>query len=106
MRGCIQNLTSRGPPSHPIGLQWASSARQEVRGYQAGVSYTDNNVGVVLDELKALGHWNNTVIIFWGDHGWKLGQHGAWAKHTNFHCDTNTPVMLRVPGLTDGGEEL
>lgn len=78
-------------------------ALEEVRGYQAGVSYTDHNIGVILDELKALGHWNNTVIIFWGDHGWKLGQHGAWAKHTNFHDDTNTPVMLRVPGVTDGG---
>jgi iduronate 2-sulfatase len=78
-------------------------AREEVRGYQAGVSYTDHNIGVVLKELKRLGQWDNTIIMFWGDHGWKLGQHGAWAKHTNFHCDTNTPVMLRVPGLTDGG---
>jgi len=78
-------------------------ARQEVHAYQAGVSYTDHNVGVVLKELKRLGHWDDTVIVFWGDHGWKLGQHGAWAKHTNFFEDTNTPVMLRVPGLTDGG---
>lgn len=79
-------------------------AKQEVRGYQAGVSYTDHNIGAVLDELKRLGHWDDTIIVFWGDHGWKLGQHGAWAKHTNFHHDTNTPLMLRVPGLTDGGK--
>jgi iduronate 2-sulfatase len=78
-------------------------AREEVRAYQAGVSYTDSNIGAVLDELKAVGHWKDTIVLFWGDHGWKLGQHGAWAKHTNFFCDTNTPLMLRVPGITDGG---
>jgi len=78
-------------------------AKEEVRAYQAGVSYTDYNIGVVLDELKALGHWNDTIIVFWGDHGYKLGHHGAWCKHTNFQTDTNTPLMIRIPGLTDGG---
>eukprot|EP00468_Gymnochlora_sp_CCMP2014_P008037 CAMPEP_0167754904 /NCGR_PEP_ID=MMETSP0110_2-20121227/8531_1 /TAXON_ID=629695 /ORGANISM="Gymnochlora sp., Strain CCMP2014" /LENGTH=512 /DNA_ID=CAMNT_0007640839 /DNA_START=19 /DNA_END=1558 /DNA_ORIENTATION=+ len=78
-------------------------AKEEVRAYQAGVSYTDYNIGVVLDELKALGHWNDTIIVFWGDHGYKLGQHGAWCKHTNFQTDTNTPLMIRIPGRTEGG---
>lgn len=80
-----------------------SKARELVRAYQAALSYTDHNMGMVVEELKSLGQWNNTVIVFWGDHGWKLGHHGAWAKHTNWHEDTNSPLMLRVPGKTDGG---
>jgi iduronate 2-sulfatase len=52
---------------------------------------------------QVLGLWNSTIVIFWGDHGWKLGHHGAWAKHTNFQEDTLAPVLLRIPGLTDGG---
>lgn len=78
-------------------------ARELVRAYQAALSYTDHNIGMVVDELKSLGQWDNTVIVFWGDHGWKLGHHGAWAKHTNWNEDTNSPLMLRVPGKTDGG---
>jgi len=85
-------------------------AREEVRAYQAGVSYMDHCVGSVVAALKQQGRprvssslWEDTVVLFWSDHGWKLGQHGAWSKHTNFRTDTHAPVMLRVPGLTDGG---
>lgn len=78
-------------------------AKQLVHGYRACVSYLDHNVGVLLSELKTLGQWNDTIIVFWADHGWKLGEHGAWAKETNFYVDTHAPLMLRVPGLTDGG---
>jgi len=41
--------------------------------------------------------------MFIGDHGWQLGEHGEWCKHTNFELATRTPMMLRVPGLTDSG---
>jgi len=78
-------------------------AKELVRAYQACVSYLDHNVGVLLNELKALGHWNSTIIVFWSDHGYKLGEHGGWAKSMNFHLDTSAPIILRVPGLTDGG---
>jgi iduronate 2-sulfatase len=78
-------------------------AAELVRAYKACLSYTDHNVGAVLGELKKLGQWESTIVIFWGDHGWKLGHHGAWAKHTNWREDTNSPMMLRIPGKTDGG---
>lgn len=77
-----------------------AKALEEVRGYQAAVSYTDHNVGVLLDTLKDLNLWDNTIVVFWGDHGWKLGHHGAWCKHTNFREDTNSPIIMRVPGAT------
>jgi len=54
------------------------------RAYYAAVSFTDHNVGLVVSALEAHGYANNTVVSFWGDHGWQLGEHGEWCKHTNF----------------------
>jgi len=73
------------------------------RGYYAAVSYTDHNVGHVLFALRDAGLEEDTIVIFWGDHGWSIGEHGRWDKHTNFDTDTHCPLMIKVPGLTDGG---
>jgi len=73
------------------------------RGYYASVSYTDHNVGKVLSALREAGLERDTIVIFWGDHGWSLGEHGRWDKHTNFDTDTHCPLMIKVPGLTDRG---
>jgi len=80
-----------------------AKAKELLRGYQACVSYLDHNVGVLLNELKLLGNWNSTIIVFLSDNGFKLGEHGLWAKRTNFYPDTRAPMMLRIPELTDGG---
>lgn len=73
------------------------------RAYRAAVSQTDAMVGRVMEALKATSFMDNTVISFWGDHGWQLGEHGEWCKHTNFEFATRAPMMIRVPGLTDSG---
>ena len=70
-----------------------------LHGYAACVSYMDANVGIVLDALKDAGLEENTIVVFWGDHGWKLGDHSSWCKHTNLECDTRVPLIVRVPGL-------
>jgi len=75
------------------------------RGYYAAVSYTDHNIGRVLSALREAGLEEDTIVIFWGDHGWSLGEHGRWDKHTNFDTDTHCPLMIKVPGLTDGGSQ-
>ncbi len=72
-------------------------ARTLVHGYCACVSYMDAQVGRVLGELERLGLKDNTVVILWGDHGWKLGEHGSWCKHTNFDIDTHAPMIIRSP---------
>ena len=76
----------------------ADLARKLIHGYYACVSYVDAQIGRVLAELSRLGLANNTVVIVWGDHGWKLGEHGMWCKHTNFEIDTHVPMILRAPG--------
>jgi len=73
------------------------------RAYFASISYVDSLVGQVLSELSALHLASSTVVLFAGDHGWQLGEHGEWCKHTNFELATRAPVMLSIPGLTDGG---
>ena len=78
-------------------------ARQLKHGYYAAISYTDAQVGKLLDELDRLGLSKNTIVILWGDHGWKLGEHDAWCKHTNTENDTNAPLLLSVPGMKTPG---
>ena len=78
-------------------------ARQLKHGYYAAISYTDAQVGKVLDELDRLDLRKNTIVILWGDHGWKLGEHDAWCKHSNCENDTNAPLLLSVPGMKNAG---
>ena len=79
-------------------------ARQLKHGYYAAVSYTDAQIGKVLDELDRLGLRKNTIIVLWGDHGWKLGEHGEWCKHSNVENDTNAPLIVSVPGMKNAGK--
>lgn len=67
-------------------------------GYYACVSYIDAQIGRLLNELKANGLDENTIVILWGDHGWKLGEHNMWCKHTQFHLDNHVPMIVKVPG--------
>lgn len=69
-----------------------------IHGYHACVSYMDYNVGLLLKALETSGEADNTIVIFWADHGWKLGDHSSWCKHTNFECDTRVPLIVRIPG--------
>lgn len=76
---------------------------EAVHGYYAAVSFMDAQVGRILDELDSLGMRENTIVVLWGDHGWKLGDHGEWCKHTNFEIDTNAPLIISVPGQQTAG---
>ena len=78
-------------------------ARQLKHGYYAAVSYMDAQVGRVLDELDKLHLTDNTIVILWGDHGWKLGEHDAWTKHSNVENDTWAPLIVSVPKAKTAG---
>jgi len=74
-------------------------ARQLKHGYYASISYMDAQVGKLLDELQRLGQDKNTIVILWGDHGWKLGEHDAWCKHSTVENDVNSTLLISVPGM-------
>ena len=78
-------------------------ARQLKHGYYAAISYMDAQLGRVLDELERQRLAQNTIVVLWGDHGWKLGEHDAWCKHSNCENDTNAPLLLTVPGMKHAG---
>merc|ERR1712107_937024 len=67
------------------------------------MGYIDTEIGRVLDTLDNLGLADSTIVAFWGDHGWQLGEHSEWCKHTNFEVATHAPLMMAVPGKTDSG---
>jgi len=90
-------IPKRGPVSDEQALEL-------IHGYRACVSYVDAQVGRLLDELDRLNLADNTIVIIWGDHGWKLGDWGMWCKHTNFELDTHVPMIVRAPGAMGNGK--
>ena len=78
-------------------------ARKLKQAYFAGVSYSDAQIGKVLAELDRLNLRSNTIVILWGDHGWKLGEHASWGKHSNVENDVNAPLILSAPGMKSVG---
>jgi iduronate 2-sulfatase len=89
-----------GVPDGPLPDELARELR---RAYWAATSYVDAQVGLVLDALDRLGLADDTVVVIWSDHGYKLGEFGAWCKKTTVELDTRVPLLLRVPGVTRGG---
>ena len=90
------------PDVGPVSPQ---QARELKHAYYACVSFTDAQVGKVLNELERLGLDENTIVVLWGDHGWQLGEHGMWDKHSNFETSTRIPLIVKVPGMQPGRTE-
>ena len=80
-----------------------SLARRLIHGYYASVSYVDAQVGRVLEELHRLKLDQNTIVVLWGDHGWKLNDYGNWCKHSNMEVDAHSPLILYSPRMKSGG---
>lgn len=74
--------------------------RRLIHGYYAAASYMDAQLGLVLDALDAHGLADNTIVVLWGDHGWHLGDHGFWCKHTNYEQAARIPLIVAAPGKT------
>ncbi len=77
--------------------------RKLIHGYYAATSYMDAQVGRVLAELDRLKLAENTIVVLWGDHGWHLGDHGIWCKHTNYEQAAHIPLIIAAPQVTKSG---
>uniref|UniRef100_A0A8C1A4Y5 Iduronate 2-sulfatase n=1 Tax=Cyprinus carpio carpio TaxID=630221 RepID=A0A8C1A4Y5_CYPCA len=84
-------------PYGPIPKDFQLQIRQH---YFASVSYVDAQVGKVLQALDDFGLAKDTIVVFSSDHGWSLGEHGEWAKYSNFDVATRVPLIVYKPGVT------
>jgi iduronate 2-sulfatase len=87
-----------------IGREASEAAAIEmIQAYQASVKWVDWNAGRVLDALRELGLDQNTIVVFWGDHGYHLGEKGKWSKHNSlFNLGLRVPLIMAVPGVSKG----
>jgi len=90
------------PEGNPIPADFARTLRH---GYYACIGYTDAQIGRLLDALDREGLAENTIVVLWGDHGWQLGDHGLWHKHTNFELATRAPLLISVPRQKTAGQK-
>lgn len=88
-------IPAKGPVSD-------EAARNLIHGYYACVSYTDALIGKLLNELDRLKLSDNTVVVLWGDHGWNLGEHTLWCKHSCYETSMQIPLIVRAPGIAGG----
>jgi arylsulfatase A-like enzyme len=92
-------LTTHYPWPDGPGKVTPEHARELKHAYYACVSYIDAQIGKILDELKKQELDKNTIVLLWSDHGWHLGEHGIFGKMTNFEVATNSPLILKAPGV-------
>lgn len=90
-------VPENGPISDAMALKL-------IRGYRACVSFMDEQLGRVLDELDRLGLRENTLIVLWGDHGCHLGENGLFTKMTNFEHGTRVPLLVSHPSMKTAGQ--
>lgn len=90
-----RGVPEQGPLSH-------DAARRMIHGYRASVSYVDHLIGTLLDEAERLGLLENTIVMLIGDHGWNLGEHGMWCKHSIMHTSLHVPLIVRTPDGLQG----
>jgi len=93
-----KNIPAQGPVD-------SQTERNLIHGYHACVSYMDAQLGRILDKLDSTGLAQNTIIVLWGDHGWHLGDHGLWCKHTNYEQATRIPLIVVDPRRGKPGQK-
>ncbi|REK08451.1 MAG: DUF4976 domain-containing protein [Planctomycetota bacterium] len=111
-RGRYDPQSFEVPPVGPeddnqIPAEFRDLTDDEKRGiiaaYYTSVEFMDKNVGIVLDALERSGQADNTIVVYLGDHGYMLGQHGRFEKHCSYEEAVRVPLVIRYPGRIGAG---
>ncbi|MBI3876581.1 MAG: sulfatase [Verrucomicrobia bacterium] len=94
-------LASTPQPYFGIPVDQARECKQ---AYYAAISFVDAQIGRVLAAVDRLKLWDNTVVVFWSDHGYHLGEHGLWMKQSLFEESARVPLVIIAPGAKGNGK--
>lgn len=100
----MQRATGGNPDIFMQRQPTPQQAKEAIAAFYACVSFVDDNLGMVLDALETEGLDKNTIVVFLGDHGFHLGDHGCWSKYTMLEATRRVPLIVRVPGAPASGK--
>jgi iduronate 2-sulfatase len=103
LKGVPQWALASTKPYPLLGVS-VNEAREAKRGYYAAISFVDAQIGRVIDAVDRMGLWENTVVVFWSDHGYHLGEHGLWFKQSVFEEAARVPMIMIAPGKGNAGK--